>query len=162
MIQQSRGFQEPFVRQITFFLQNKVGELADVLRHLSRDEIVIHALSVFDSVDYAVIRMVVDKTDQAISILAGSGVNVSENMTIAVEVPDEGSSIRDVTRALLSGEINLHYMYPMISRPNDRGVLLIRIDDPDLGVEILEKRGFTLVGHGELMDDSDESESGAW
>ena len=62
----------------------------------------------------------------------------------------------------LSGEINLHYMYPMISRPNGRSVVLIRLDDLELGVEILDKRGFTTIGHGELMDHTDETESGAW
>ena len=162
MIQSSRGFQEPFVRQITFFLQNRVGQLADVLRHLGNQDIIVHALSVFDSVDYAVIRMVVDKTDKAIATLDGVGVNVSENMTIAVEVREDGSSLLEISRALLSGEINLHYMYPMISRPNGRSVVLIRLDDLELGVEILDKRGFTTIGHGELMDHTDETESGAW
>ncbi|MCA8962235.1 MAG: acetolactate synthase [Planctomycetes bacterium] len=162
MIQSSRGFQEPYVRQLTFFLQNKVGEIGDVLRTFRAENIVVHALSVLDSFDFAVVRMVVDKTDKCLRILKDAGLSASENSLIGVQLPDDGSSLLDLCRALLSAELNLHTMYPLLTRPGGQGVILIYVDNPDLGVEILDQRGFRIIGHAELRDPNDDTERGAW
>ncbi|MEM7261366.1 MAG: hypothetical protein AAF488_05200 [Planctomycetota bacterium] len=163
MIQSSgRGFQEPFVRQITFFLQNKVGELGDVLRHVEAEGIVVHSVSVLDGIDCAVVRFVVDRVDATMKLLYDSRISATENAVIAVPLPNDGSSLLEVCRALLSAEINLHYMYPMITRMHDRGIVLIHVDDADTGVEVLERRGFEIIGHNELLTPEDDEESGAW
>lgn len=151
MIQTSRGYEDPFVRQLALFLQNKVGELGDVLRHLEKQTIGVHALCVTDSVDFAVVRLVVDHVDRALRVLEEVRIPVSQNSVLAVELK-QGDSVLSICRALLAAEINTHYVYPMLSRPRGNAALILHVDDPDTGAEILAGRGFYLIDESELSD----------
>src|SRR5687768_15106074 len=123
-----RGYEDPSVTQLAVFLQNRVGALRDVLRRLEAAQVTVHALSVSDSVDYAVVRLIVDKCESAKTALRTNGFPVSENTLLAVELPDDRAGLLAVCQALIAAEINIHYAYPMFTRPRGRGVVLIHVD----------------------------------
>ncbi len=146
-----RGYDDPSVTQLAVFLQNRVGELRDVLRRLEASQVTVHALSVSDSVDYAVVRLIVDKCETARGTLRGAGFAVSENTLLAVELPDDRAGLLAVSQALIAAEINIHYAYPMFTRPHGRGVVVIHVDSFGPATEVLRKNGFALLDERDLL-----------
>src|SRR5438876_8711925 len=84
-----RGYDEQSVTQLAVFLSNRVGELREVLRKLHAAQVVVHALSIDESVDYAVLRVIVDKVEACKQALRAAGFAVSESTLMAVELPDD-------------------------------------------------------------------------
>lgn len=151
MVTVKRGYDDPGLRQLSIFLHNRVGELADLLRHFESERITVHGLSIADSVDFAVLRIVVDKVDAARRILRDCNLSCSDNMILGVELPDERSGLLQVCRALIGAEINIHYVYSLMSRPHGRPGILIHVDDMGTAVEALTKRGFDLLFENDLQ-----------
>ncbi len=139
-----RGYQEPSVKQISLFLQNRVGELGSVLRHFGKSDITVNAISVDDSADHAVMRVVVDDFDGARRVLKQINVAISVSEVLAVEVGEEDHTLLHLCRTLIQAEINIHYAYSMLTRPRDRAVVLIHVDDNGTAVELLTQAGFRL------------------
>lgn len=151
MVSVKRDHGDPGLRQLSLFLQNRVGELADTLRHLESEEVKVHAISITDSVDYAVIRMVVDKTDKARRILGEINVPFSERLVLGVSLPEERTGLLQVCRALIGAEINVHYIYSLLSRPHGGAGVVVHVDDMATSVEALSKRNFDLIFEGDLQ-----------
>ena len=149
-----RGYEEPCVRQISLFLQNRVGELGSVLRHLDKNGISLHAISVDDSVDHAVMRIVVDDFENARQMLRDINVPSSVSEVLAVELGEEDHVLLDLCRTLIRAEINIHYAYSMLTRPRDRAVALIHVDDNGTAVELLRQAGFHLFYDRDLAGPS--------
>lgn len=150
MVQTERGYEDPSVRQLAIFLQNRVGELGDVLRHLEASHVRVHAVSVADSVDFAVVRLIVDHVDAAKKCLGEAKFSVSQSSLLAVEIPDEGDGLLAVCRSLIRAEINIHYAYPMLTRPRGRGAILIQADNLHMGADVLTRNGFRLLDEHDL------------
>lgn len=151
MIQTSRGYDDPHVRQLAIFLPNKVGELSDALRHLEKAAIHVHAMSVADSVDFAVVRLVVDHVDRGTRVFESARIPVATSTVLAVELLDEAENgVLRVCRALLGAEINVHYAYPMLTRPRSKPVIILHVDEPEVGADILTSRGFYLLTEEDL------------
>ncbi len=148
-----RGYQDPCVRQLGIFLQNQVGELADVLRHLAKDSISVKAITVTDSVDFAVVRLIVDRVDQARKTLTRAGFALRESRILAVVLPESRNGLLETCRVLIRAEINIHYVYPMMNRPQGREAVIIHTDDFDTACEVLRKGGFHLIDEADLTDD---------
>src|SRR5512134_1450069 len=117
-----RAYDEQSVTQLAVFLSNRVGELRDVLKKLGTAQVVVHALSIDESVDYAVCRLVVDKVETSKQALRGSGFAVSESTVLAVDLPNGEAALLSICQALITAEINIHYAYPMFTRPHGKGV----------------------------------------
>ncbi len=150
MIQTQRRYDEPAVPQLAVFLDNKVGKLREVLRHLTAEDVLVHAISIIDSADHAIVRLVVDRAEKAFDALRGAGFPVVIGELLAVEVPNERHGLRMICRALLQGEINIHYAYPMLTRPRGFGVLLVHVENVHTAAEILLGAGFQLLDAGDL------------
>ncbi|MFN0057130.1 MAG: acetolactate synthase [Planctomycetota bacterium] len=155
-----RGYKDHLIRQTAIFLNNKVGELSDVLRHLQSRQINVRAVSVADSVDFAVVRMIVDKVDLARETLTEAGYAISESEIIAVELPDQGAGLLQTCRTLLSAEINIHYAYPMFARRQGSAIVILHVDEPDFAGEALTKRGYRIINEGDLQED--DTNPGVW
>lgn len=155
MVTVKRGRDEPGLRQLSLFLQNRVGELADTLRHLESEEVRVHAISITDAADHAVVRLIVDKVDKARQIFFETASSFSENLVLGVLVPEERRGLLQLCRALIGAEINIHYIYPMLTQPAGPGGVLVHVDDMGTSVEVLAKRGFDLVFESDLLTDPD-------
>lgn len=149
MLKTEQGYREPSVRQIAIFLHNRVGQLGELLRQLEQEAIRVLALSVTDSVDFAMVRIVVDDVTRALHVLKDAEFSVAESQVLGVQLSDDDSSLLQVCRTLIGAEVNIHYAYPMFRIPGGKNVVLIHVDDLDFAREALLKREF------ELIDDSD-------
>lgn len=150
MLKTEKDYSDPFVRQLSLFLDNHVGKLREVLRYLTTEDILVHAITVVDSADYAIVRLIVDRVSTARQVLQEHGIPASMNPIIAVEVPNERAGLRMICRSLIQAEINIHYAYPMLTRPHGFGVFIVHVDENNTARELLMNDGFKLLDESDL------------
>jgi hypothetical protein len=147
-----QGYSAPSVRQFSVFLENRVGRLLDLLRHFDDSSHVhVMGLNVIDSSDHAVIRMIPDNADAARHLLKDLGIAFSETNVI-VSVIDDSQSLADMCLYLLGAELNILFVYSLIKQsPIGDSVIAVAIDDLTLGANLLVRKGFNLLGEGDLI-----------
>jgi hypothetical protein len=150
-----RGRDWPTLRQFGVFLENRVGNLLDLLRRLEGHELRIMALSIVDSVDCAVVRLVLDNYERGRELFDLSGLPVFETDLIGVELPDDPQPYVKICMALLQAEISIHYTYPLLYRRKGKGAIAIYVDDVDLGLRTLTEQGHRIVTEKQLMEDDE-------
>jgi hypothetical protein len=133
------------VEQIAVFLENKSGRLAEITRILAENEINIRALSVADTADFGILRLIVDKVDLAKEVLRAGGFTVGKTNVVAVEVPDRSGGLAGVLKVVNEVGLNVEYMYAFVNRSGANAVLIFRFDDMDKAIEVLQGNGFTLL-----------------
>jgi len=146
-----QGYLVPSVRQFSVFLENRVGRLLDLLRHFDEaSHVHVMGINVIDSSDHAVIRMIPDNADAARVLLNELGIAFSE-IDVIVAVIDESHSLADMCLYLLGAELNILFIYSLIQQSTvGDSVIAVAIDDLTLGGQLLLRRGFTLLGEGDL------------
>ena len=142
----------PTVRQQSVFVENRVGQLLQLTRLLDQTDIRILAVSVVYSVDCAICRMLLDDPDKAYDILRQSGFQVSESELLVVALPHGKRALLHTWAALLSGEINIHYTYPLLIRPNGCAAIAVLPDDLEGGARLLSERKFELLDQQDLYN----------
>lgn len=144
------GFESTRIPQFTIFLENRVGKLAALLRVLEERVGCVNGLSIEESADSALIRIICSEPAEARRVLREEGFSCSETDVLAVELPKRSSTpLIAICTALLSAEINIHYAYPLLVRP--RGpALILYVDDPTLAAQILIRKRFVLIGESDL------------
>jgi len=125
------------VEQISIFLENKSGRLAEVTRILAASGINIRALSLADTADFGILRLIVDQNDRAKHALKESGFTVGKTEVIAVEVPDRPGGLAHILRTLDAASINVEYMYAFVQRSGDNAILIFRFDELDKAIQVL-------------------------
>ncbi|MGE4618636.1 MAG: hypothetical protein AAEJ04_02365 [Planctomycetota bacterium] len=150
MLKTEKDYTDPYVRQLSLFLDNRVGKLREILRYLTTEDILVHAITVVDSADHAIVRLIVDRVGTAHQVLVEHGVPTSTNPILAVEVPNERAGLRMICRALIHAEINIHYAYPMLTRPHGFGVFIVHVDENNTARELLIDDGFKLLDESDL------------
>ncbi len=133
------------VEQIAVFLENKSGRLAEITSVLAENGINIRALSVADTADFGILRLIVDKVDQAKSVLRDNGFTVGKTNVIAVEVPDQAGGLARVLKTVESAGLNVEYMYAFVNKSGENAVLIFRFDDMDKAINALQRDGFTIL-----------------
>ena len=150
-----RGRDWPTLRQFIVSMENKVGELQDVLRWIESDDMRVLALSVVDSHDFAVARLIVSEYERGLELLRLSGLHFYENDLVGVELPDTPQPHVTVCSALLSAEVNIHYTYPLLFRRGGRGAIALAVDDIDTAINSLNDRGITIITETDLLEDDE-------
>ncbi|BCO07953.1 amino acid-binding protein [Desulfolithobacter dissulfuricans] len=133
------------VEQIAVFLENKSGRLAEITSILAEKNINIRALSVADTADFGILRLIVDKVEEAKQALKENGFTVGKTNVIAVEVPDQAGGLASVLKAVEKAGLNVEYMYAFVNKSGENAVLIFRFDDMDKAIEILQAAGFTIL-----------------
>ena len=151
----ARGRDWPCLRQFCVFMENRVGRLNDLLRTIERDDLRVLGLSVVDTVDFAVARIVVDETDRARELLQLSDFTVIENDVLGVELPDDSQPFLGIFRPIVSAELNIHYIYPLLYRRGGQGAVALHVDDVDQAGGILRDQGLRLLTEGDLTQDDE-------
>jgi len=148
--QHGAGFELTRVRQFTVFLENRVGRLQMLVRALEESAGRIVALSIEESADSALVRLICSHPGLGRDTLHKEGFSFSESEVLAVELPrGTRQPLIAICAALLAAEINIHYSYPLLVRP--RGpALALYVDDPTLAAQLLIRKGFTLIGESDL------------
>lgn len=140
----------PAIRQVSIFLENRAGRLADVTANLASAKINIGALSMADTSDFGILRLVVDDSEKACSVLRGQGFTVTTNRVVAVEVPDIAGGLNNVLEMVSSSSINVEYMYPYVRQAGQTAVLLLRFDKVDAAIELLLAMGAKVLSEEDL------------
>jgi hypothetical protein len=133
------------VEQISIFLENKPGGLSAVTKVLKDAGINIRALSLADTSDFGILRLIVDDVVKAKQALNESGFAVGRTHVIAVEVPDRPGGLHSILDLLTKVGINVEYMYAFVERSGENAVIIFRIDAIDQAIEALQKGGFTVL-----------------
>ena len=129
------------IKQISIFLENKLGRLAKVTRILGENNIDICALSVADTTDFGILRLIVDRPDEAKQVLADNGFTVSINDVIAIEVEDKPGGLAKTLSVLDDKGISIEYMYAFVGNSNSNNALVIfRVVQPERALEILKMK----------------------
>ena len=133
------------VEQIAVFLENKSGRLAEITGVLADNNINIRALSVADTADFGILRLIVDKVDEAKKVLKENGFTVGKTNVIAVEVPDRTGGLATVLKTAEAEGLNVEYMYAFVNKSGENAVLIFRFDDMDKAIDALQKAQFTIL-----------------
>ena len=138
------------VEQISIFLENKSGRLAEVTSILAGGGINIRALSLADTADFGIFRLIVNDTASADRLLKASGFTMARNEVVAVVVPDRPGGLAGILAALQGKGINVEYMYAFVQRSEGNAVLIFRFDEPDKAVETLGAAGIRTLSDEEM------------
>ena len=133
------------VEQIAVFLENKSGRLAEITAVLAENNINIRALSVADTADFGILRLIVDNVDAAKKVLKENGCTVGKTNVIAVEVPDRVGGLAGVLKTIETAGLNVEYMYAFVNKSGENAVLIFRFDDIDAAIAALQKDSFTIL-----------------
>lgn len=142
-------FQSPAVRQISVFLDDRVGALLRLFQAFEGSEVRVVGMSVVHAIDCAIVRLICDDSDEAEKILIERGFPISQTELVVVEVP-HGHGLRSICSALLAGEVNIDYAYPLLTRPTGRPALAIHTEDLTTAVSLLRNRQFTVLSENDL------------
>ncbi len=148
-----RGRNYPSIRQFTVFLENRVGQLLEVVRRFEGSTVRVVALSITDSAECAFVRFLLSHPEEGREILERAGLAIIESDLIGVELPDGPQPLLEICTALLQAEVNIVQAYPLLVRPHGRPAVALMVDNIDLGLETLGSRGFSMVTEGDLAED---------
>jgi hypothetical protein len=138
------------VEQISIFLENKPGGLEEVTRILKDAGINIRTLSLADTSDFGVLRLIVNDVDRASQVLKEQGFRISRTLVVAVEVPDRPGGLHGILEVLSKNGINVEYLYAFVERSGEHAVIIFRFDAPDKAIDVLQKNGMTVLPGAKL------------
>ncbi len=139
------------VKQISIFLENRAGRLNSVVSYLGEANVNIRALSLADTSDFGILRMIVDQPERAQKVLADKEFTYSLTDVIAVEVPDKPGGLGRVLAALERDGINVEYMYAFVEKSGDAAVIIFRFEEIEKAAEILNGQGFNVLSNEEVL-----------
>jgi hypothetical protein len=140
---------EPYAVQFSIFLANRVGRLRELLAALAKRGVWLYGFSIVDSSEWAVVRAICSDPDKTRALLKAQGAGFTEKEVMLVELPDAGSLFR-ACGLLIRAELNISFAYPLLSRTHGHAVLVLRVDDQPLAVQLLSRHGFVILGADDL------------
>lgn len=138
------------VEQIAVFLENKSGRLAEITRVLADSNVNIRALSVADTADFGILRLIVDNHQLAKKTLKEHGFTVGTTEVVAVEVADRPGGLANVLETLHEQSINVEYMYAFVEKSGANAAIIFRFDDADAAIDALQNKGFKILSGDEV------------
>jgi hypothetical protein len=145
-----RGRNWPSITQFSVFLENRVGQLLEVVRAFHGSKVKIVGLSIADSADCCILRLILSHPEQGREILELADLSFAENELVVAEMPAGPQSLVDLCTALLQAEINMHYAYPLIIHPHDRPALAMHVDNLEQASMTLHAKGFEILCEADL------------
>ncbi len=133
------------VDQLSIFLENRAGRLAEVTKVLNDNAINIRALSLADTSDFGILRLIVDKFDLARAKLKEAGFTVGRTSVVAVEVDDTPGGLHRLLEMLGKQSVNVEYMYAFVAQSGKNAIIIFRFDRTDQAIEILTANGVTII-----------------
>ena len=134
-----------FIKQISIFVENRNGAILEITAALRDAGVNIRALSIADTSDFGVVRLIVDKTDEALKSLRNEGMTVSVTEVIAVSVGDTPGSFHTALEALYEGAVMIEYSYAFVAPVGGGATVILRCREPELAADLLQKKGLRLL-----------------
>ena len=149
-LETAEGSDHPYCRQLSVFLENRVGQLLRIARLLEDEPVHILGLSVDAAADCAIVRLLVDDPDLARQVLADARFALSESEILVIPLPPGKHGILTVCTALIAGEININYVYTVWATSERQPCLAIQVDDLQSAVTVLRSKKFRVLDQSEL------------
>jgi len=140
------------ITQISVFLENRKGRLYEVCSLLGKNKINIRALTIAETPEFGILRIVVDRPQEAIKVLKNNGFTANLTDIVAVEVEDKPSGLAGILKILSAGDINVEYMYGFLEKSSDKALLVFRFEEPDKAIKILHKNKIRVVNKDDIVD----------
>jgi len=147
----ARGSEEPYAIQFSVFAANRIGQLRELLDLFSGRAVKVLGLSVVDSTDWAVIRLILSDANTARELLTRQRIPFTESQ-ILLPVLDTEDALSRLCGRLMQAELNVHFAYPLTIRHTDLPVMAVHVDDIVLARSLLTRHGFRLLGDEDLAD----------
>jgi hypothetical protein len=138
------------VEQISIFLENKSGRLAEVMGVLFEAGINIRALYLADTADFGILRLIVNDTEKARKVLKDNGFTVEKTKVVAIEVPDKPGGLSSILNTIKDEEINVEYMYAFVEKSGENAIVIFRFDELERSIDVLRKAGVKIMEGEEL------------
>jgi hypothetical protein len=148
----ARGRDWPSVRQFNVFVPNRVGGLLDVVRRFEGSDNRIVSLTVVDTADCAIIRLVVSHPERAAEVLEQARLPFAESDLLVVQLPEGPQPLLQIFKALLLTETNIHYAYPLLVGPHGAAAVALHVEDHETSAATLAKENFVLITENDLQD----------
>lgn len=136
------------IKQISVFLENKAGTLAELTDFLHRHDIDMRALSIAEAQDFGIVRMIVDDVYATTNVLKEAGYVFSITPVLVVKMADEPGGLYKILKVLGDGGVNLEYLYAFLA--NQEAYTILRVADKDKAIDVLKRNGVTLVCQDEI------------
>ena len=133
------------IHQISVFLENRTGQLAEITKLLAQEHVDIRAISIAESSDYGLVRMIVDDSQKASAILLQHGDILSMTPVWAVEVPDRPAGLAELLAVLAKNHVDVEYMYSLFVHEDEKAYMVLRISDQEKLVQALQAHSIKLV-----------------
>ena len=143
----------PSLRQFTVFLENRVGQLLEVVRRFEGTEVSIVALSISDSAECAFVRFLLSHPEEGREVLERAGLAIIESDLIGVELPEGPQPLLQICTALLQAEVNIIQAYPLFVRPHGRPAVALMVDNLQMGLETLASKQIAMISESDLAID---------
>ncbi|MGZ7067641.1 MAG: ACT domain-containing protein [Methanobacterium sp.] len=140
------------LKQISIFLENKKGRLQKALTILKEAGINIRALSIADTSEFGILRLIVPDPEKAKSALEKENFVVKVNDVIAVEVHDEPGGLEKILEILNKADINVEYIYAFVEKKGKKAIVVLRTEDIDAGIKALESEGITILSTNDVYE----------
>lgn len=140
------------IKQLSVFVENRLGRMAEITEVISGAGVDIRALSIADTSDFGILRLIVDKPDKAMEALSAANITVSLTDVIGVGIDDTPGAFAKVIRFMADAGISIDYMYAFISRTDSQAFVIMRIADPQKGVGLMKEHGMRLLASEEIYN----------
>ncbi len=134
-----------YVKQISVFVENKFGRMSEIINALAKNSIDISALSLADTSEFGILRLIVDKPELAVDVLKEEGVIVKLSDVLAVAIDDAPGGLAKALSVLTEANVAIEYMYAFIGKADGKAMTVIRVDDEPKAIEALNNGGITLL-----------------
>lgn len=138
------------IKQISVFLENQTGKIAEITGLLAENHINLRAISIAETKDYGVLRIIADESEKATSILKENGNIISVNPVTVVAVEDKPAGLSELLNLLSEGDVAIEYMYSLFTHQNGKAYMVFRIADEERFIKLLSSRGLSPVTSEEL------------
>ncbi len=139
------------ITQISVFLENRKGRLADVCSLFGENDINIRALTIAETEAFGVMRLVVDKPSAAIELLKSNGFTANLTKVVAVEVEDAPGGLARILKVIYKNEVNIEYMYGFIEKFSDKALMVFRFDNPDAASNVLKDHDIKIISKDDIQ-----------
>ncbi|MFH0879366.1 MAG: ACT domain-containing protein [Lentisphaerota bacterium] len=133
------------VKQISVFMENRAGRLSEVMQLIGDAGVNIRALSLADTSDFGILRLIVNDVDKALKVLKEAGHTVSLTEVVAVEVPDKPGGLAGILGVLGAAGVNVEYMYAFVEKATDKAVVIFRFEDIESALVCLKKSSVSVL-----------------
>ena len=140
------------INQLSVFVENQTGKLVEALEELANADIDMRALSLADTSDFGILRIIVDKPDNAMEVLDNAGFLVKTNSVIAVTIEDRPGGLASVIRILAQAGVGIEYTYAFVAHSRDKAYVILRVDNNDTAIKVLTKSNVSLLTDDDMYN----------